>query len=156
MTSSAQNILSIEQLLELQGQALGNSDWIAIEQPMINTFADVTLDRQFIHVDEEVARQTPFGGTIAHGFLTLSLLSVMAAQVLPTIKGQQSAVNYGLNSVRFISPVHSGKRVRGHFHLKKVSEKNQRSYQLTMEVSVEIENEAKPALVAEWLTLVNI
>ena len=156
MTSSAQNILSIEQLLELQGQALGNSDWIAIEQPMINTFADVTLDRQFIHVDEEAARQTPFGGTIAHGFLTLSLLSVMAAQVLPTIKGQQSAVNYGLNSVRFISPVHSGKRVRGHFHLKKVSEKNQRSYQLTMEVSVEIEYEAKPALVAEWLTLVNI
>ncbi|MDN8247076.1 MaoC family dehydratase [Acinetobacter baumannii] len=149
-------MLSIEQLLDLQGQALGSSDWITIEQSMINMFADVTRDRQFIHVDEEAARQTPFGGTIAHGFLTLSLLSAMAAQVLPTVKGQQSSVNYGLNSVRFISPVHSGKRVRGNFHLKHVSEKNQSSYQLTMEVSVEIENQAKPALVAEWLTLVNI
>ena len=150
------NILSIDQLVELQGQALGSSQWMTIDQRMINTFADVTQDHQFIHVDEEAARQTPFGGTIAHGFLTLSLLSAMAAQVLPTVQGQKSGVNYGINNLRFISPVHSGKRVRGHFHLKNVSQKNKGSYQLIMEVTIEIEDEAKPALVTEWLTLVNV
>lgn len=106
------NTLSIDQLVELQGQALGSSQWMTIDQSMINTFADVTQDHQFIHVDEEAARQTPFGGTIAHGFLTLSLLSAMAAQVLPTVQGQKSGVNYGINNLRFMSPVHSGKRVR--------------------------------------------
>lgn len=148
--------MSIDQLLELQDQALGSSQWMIIDQSMINTFADVTQDHQFIHVDEEAARQTPFGGTIAHGFLTLSLLSAMAAQVLPTVQGQKSGVNYGINNLRFISPVHSGKRVRGHFHLKNVSQKNKGSYQLIMEVTIEIEDEAKPALVTEWLTLVNV
>lgn len=156
MTITAKNILSIDQLLELQDQALGSSQWMTIDQSMINTFADVTQDHQFIHVDEEAARQTPFGGTIAHGFLTLSLLSAMAAQVLPTVQGQKSGVNYGINNLRFISPVHSGKRVRGHFHLKNVSQKNKGSYQLIMEVTIEIEDEAKPALVTEWLTLVNV
>ncbi|EOQ69688.1 MaoC family dehydratase [Acinetobacter pittii] len=150
------NTLSIDQLVELQGQALGSSQWMIIDQSMINTFADVTQDHQFIHVDEEAARQTPFGGTVAHGFLTLSLLSAMAAQVLPTVQGQKSGVNYGINNLRFISPVHSGKRVRGHFHLKNVSQKNKGSYQLIMEVTIEIEDEAKPALVTEWLTLVNV
>lgn len=150
------NALNIDQLVELQGQALGSSQWMTIDQSMINTFADVTQDHQFIHVDEEAARQTPFGGTIAHGFLTLSLLSAMAAQVLPTVQGQKSGVNYGINNLRFISPVHSGKRVRGHFHLKNVSQKNKGSYQLIMEVTIEIEDEAKPALVTEWLTLVNV
>lgn len=87
------NTLSIDQLVELQGQELGSSQWMTIDQSMINTFADVTQDHQFIHVDEEAARQTPFGGTIAHGFLTLSLLSAMAAQVLPTVQGQKSGVN---------------------------------------------------------------
>ena len=140
----------------MQGQELGSSQWMTIDQNMINTFADVTQDHQFIHVDEEAARQTPFGGTIAHGFLTLSLLSAMAAQVLPTVQGQKSGVNYGINNLRFISPVHSGKRVRGHFHLKNVSQKNKGSYQLIMEVTIEIEDQAKPALVAEWLTLVNV
>ncbi|RSO58284.1 MaoC family dehydratase [Acinetobacter lactucae] len=153
---TAKNTLSIDQLLELQDQALGSSQWMIIDQSMINTFADVTQDHQFIHVDEEAARQTPFGGTIAHGFLTLSLLSAMAAQVLPTVQGQKSGVNYGINNLRFISPVHSGKRVRGHFHLKNVSQKNKGSYQLIMEVTIEIEDEAKPALVTEWLTLVNV
>nr|WP_275666737.1 MaoC family dehydratase [Acinetobacter pittii] len=156
MTITAKNTLSIDQLLELQDQALGSSQWMTIDQSMINTFADVTQDHQFIHVDEEAARQTPFGGTIAHGFLTLSLLSAMAAQVLPTVQGQKSGVNYGINNLRFISPVHSGKRVRGHFHLKNVSQKNKGSYQLIMEVTIEIEDEAKPALVTEWLTLVNV
>ncbi|MCG9483322.1 MaoC family dehydratase [Acinetobacter pittii] len=156
LTITAKNTLSIDQLLELQDQALGSSQWMTIDQSMINTFADVTQDHQFIHVDEEAARQTPFGGTIAHGFLTLSLLSAMAAQVLPTVQGQKSGVNYGINNLRFISPVHSGKRVRGHFHLKNVSQKNKGSYQLIMEVTIEIEDEAKPALVTEWLTLVNV
>ncbi|MGQ1613821.1 MaoC family dehydratase [Acinetobacter baumannii] len=150
------NTLSIDQLVELQGQELGSSQWMTIDQNMINTFADVTQDHQFIHVDEEAARQTPFGGKIAHGFLTLSLLSAMAAQVLPTVQGQKSGVNYGINNLRFISPVHSGKRVRGNFHLKNVSQKNEGSYQLIMEVTIEIEDQAKPALVTEWLTLVNV
>ena len=87
--------------------------------------------------------------------LTLSLLSAMAAQVLPTVQGQKSGVNYGINNLRFISPVHSGKRVRGNFHLK-MFPKNEGSYQLIMEVTIEIEDQAKPALVAEWLTLVNV
>ena len=102
------NTLSIDQLVELQGQELGSSQWMPIDQNMINTFADVTQDHQFIHVDEEAARQTPFGGTIAHGFLTLSLLSAMAAQVLPTVQGQKSGVNYGINNLRFMLVLFSG------------------------------------------------
>ena len=149
-------ILPVERLFELQGKALGVSDWFEINQSMINAFADVTQDWQFIHVDEEKARQSPFGHTIAHGFLTLSLLSAMAEKVLPAIQGQTSSVNYGMNNLRFLSPVVSGSRVRGCFSLKSIVEKGVNRYQLTLDVSVEIENQTKPALVAEWLTLINL
>ncbi|CDG75978.1 maoC like domain protein [Acinetobacter sp. 1130196] len=149
------SIVTIEQLFDLQDKELGVSDWLTIDQAMINAFADVTRDWQFIHIDTEKAKQTPFGGTIAHGFLTLSLLSAMAAEVLPSVEGQTSSVNYGMNNLRFLSPVPSGHRVRGRFTLKQIIEKRAGSYQLTLGVTVEIENHPKPALVAEWLTLMN-
>ncbi len=156
MTDPVQLSLSIEQLFELQGKQLGVSDWFELDQSTINTFADVTQDWQFIHVNEDEARKTPFGGTIAHGFLTLSLLSAMAAQVMPAIDGQISSVNYGMNKLRFLSPVLSGSWVRGQFTLKNIVDKGQGHYQLTVDVVVEIENQTKPALIAEWLTLINI
>ncbi|MEN8347174.1 MaoC family dehydratase [Acinetobacter nosocomialis] len=149
------SIVTIEQLFDLQDKELGVSDWLTIDQTMINAFADVTRDWQFIHIDTEKAKQTPFGGTIAHGFLTLSLLSAMAAEVLPSVEGQTSSVNYGMNNLRFLSPVPNGHRVRGRFSLKQIIEKRAVSYQLTLGVTVEIENHPKPALVAEWLTLMN-
>ncbi|OXI33549.1 MaoC family dehydratase [Burkholderia aenigmatica] len=147
--------LALTQLSALVDHELGVSEWFAIDQGSINAFADVTGDWQSIHVDEELARAGPFGGTIAHGFLTLSLLSAMAFKVLPTLDGQQNSVNYGLNSVRFITPVRSGERVRGRFTLKQVTERSVTSIQLTIGVVVEIDGHHKPALVAEWLTLIN-
>lgn len=148
--------LSIAQLFNLQGEVIGVSDWITIDQASINAFADVTQDWQYIHVDEQAASQSPFGGTIAHGFLTLSLLSAMAADAMPPIKELTSSINYGMNSLRFINPVRSGKRVRGHFLLKSLTEKAVGRYQMTLEVTIEIEDETKPALVAEWLSLLNL
>ncbi|WP_182004211.1 MaoC family dehydratase [Acinetobacter lactucae] len=152
-TLSNKTPISIAQLFELQGEVLGMSDWIIIDQATINAFADVTRDWQYIHVDMEAASKSPFGGTIAHGFLTLSLLSAMASEALPQIKELTSSINYGMNNLRFIHPVHSGKRVRGQFLLKSLKEKSLGRYQMVVEVSVEIENETKPALVAEWLSL---
>lgn len=137
----------------LVGSELGVSSWIEIDQPRIDVFADATLDRQFIHVDPETARASPFGGTIAHGFLTLSLLSAMIDEVLPSIAGMTTSVNFGFNSIRFVAPVRSGKRVRGRFVLKAVGERSPGVLQSTFEVTVEIENQPKPALVAEWLAL---
>jgi acyl dehydratase len=119
---------------------------------MVDAFATLTRDTYFIHTDpERAAKETPFGGTIAHGFLTLSLMSCMAYQVCPAIEGTQTGVNYGMNRLRFVAPVRTGKRVRGHFVLKHFEVKDRR-WQSTMDVSVEIEGEAKPALVAEWVT----
>lgn len=145
--------ISIAQLFELEKEVLGVSGWITIDQASINAFADVTRDWQYIHVDVEAASQSPFGGTIAHGFFTLSLLSAMAAEAMPQIKELTSSINYGMNSLRFINPVHSGKRVRGHFLLKSIKEKSHSRYQMVLDVTVEIENETKPALIAEWLSL---
>ncbi|WP_245643788.1 MaoC family dehydratase [Paraburkholderia oxyphila] len=147
--------LSRPQLSARVGSELGVSGWFCIDQGAINAFADVTRDWQPIHIDEEAARSGPFGMTIAHGFLTLSLLSAMALDVLPTLEGQRASVNYGLNNLRFVTPVRSGDRVRGRFTLKNVSERNTRSHLLTIGVVVEIERQPKPALVAEWLTLIN-
>ncbi|NUF83702.1 MULTISPECIES: MaoC family dehydratase [Acinetobacter calcoaceticus/baumannii complex] len=152
-TLSNKTPISIAQLFELQGEVLGMSDWITIDQATINAFADVTRDWQYIHVDTEAASKSPFGGTIAHGFLTLSLLSAMALEALPQIKELTSSINYGMNNLRFIHPVHSGKSVRGQFLLKSLKEKSLGRYQMVVDVSVEIENETKPALVAEWLSL---
>jgi acyl dehydratase len=129
------------------------SDWVEVTQDMIDRFADATGDHQFIHVDPERARQTPFGGTIAHGFLTLSLMPLLMKQApLPAIEGVRMGVNYGGNKVRFITPVRSGKRVRGHFKLLELVEKRPSQWQQTNEVTVEIEGEDKPAMIAEWIT----
>ena len=135
------------------GMLLGVSDWIVIEQGIIDQFADVTRDWQFIHIDPVRAKETPFGGTIAHGLLTLSLVSAMSFTAVPAIAGAQMVINYGFNSIRFISPVLSGSRVRGSFTLKQFVERQPRQWQSTLDVRVDIENVLKPALIAEWLIL---
>jgi acyl dehydratase len=140
----------------LVGSQIGVSSWIDVDQRRIDAFADATLDRQFIHVDPEAARASLFGGTIAHGFLVLSLLSVMAQECLATIDGTQAGVNYGINSLRFVSPVRSGKRVRGRFVLKAADMRSPSAVQSVLGVTVETEGEAKPALVAEWLVLAHL
>lgn len=135
------------------GEHLGTSDWVLVDQEMINKFADATGDHQFIHVDEEKAKLTPFGGTIAHGFLTLSLLPLLGASTDgPKVGGVKMGVNYGCNKVRFLSPVRSGKRVRSHVKLLELDEKRPGQWQQTNEVTVEIEGEEKPALIAEWIS----
>lgn len=136
------------------GQEIGVSRWMTIDQSRIDAFADVTEDHQFIHTDPVAAAETGFGGTIAHGYLTLSLLSAMAADAMPPITGTAMSVNYGMNSLRFLSPVRSGKRVRGRFKLQEVAARSAGQWRSTIDVSVEIEGEAKPALVAEWVTII--
>ncbi len=129
------------------------SHWFVVDQDRIDAFAKVTEDEQFIHVDPEQARLTPFGGTVAHGFLTLSLLSPMAYSALPKVEGRVMGVNYGFDRVRFLHPVRSGSRVRAHFLLAAVIKRLEREWQLTYDVSVEIEGAHKPALAATWLTM---
>ena len=143
--------IKAEDLQSHVGSDLGVSDWIKIEQTRVNQFADVTEDHQFIHVDPEAAKKSPFGGPIAHGFLTLSLLAKFAEQGSIVIEGVNMGVNYGFEKVRFLAPVKVGKRVRGHFKLKAADEKRPGQHLLTYEVSVEIEGEDKPALIADWL-----
>jgi acyl dehydratase len=135
------------------GSELGVSDWIVVAQDTINRFADATGDHQFIHVDLERARLTPFGGTVAHGFLTLSLLPKLAEDALPAVSGQRMGVNYGFEKVRFITPVKSGARIRGRFALTSLDEQSPGQWRLRIAATVEIEGEAKPALVADWLSL---
>jgi acyl dehydratase len=129
------------------------SRWLIVDQERIDAFAKVTEDEQFIHVDPEQAGATAFGGTVAHGFLTLSLLSAMAYSALPKIEGAVHGVNYGFDRVRFLHPVRSGRRVRGHFTLAAAALRSEREWQLSYEVSVEIEGAHKPALAAVWLTM---
>lgn len=135
------------------GDEVGVSGWIEIGQDRIDAFADSTGDRQFIHIDPDSAAATPFGGTIAHGFLTLSLLSLMAADAMLVPEGVKVIVNYGLDRVRFLAPVRSGSRVRGRFTLDSVEEKAPGQWLTRHDVSVEIEGNEKPALSAAWLTL---
>ena len=135
------------------GEAIGTSEWVEVSQERIDQFADATGDHQFIHVNEEAAKMTPFGGTIAHGFLTLSLIPMLRAQSdCPRPDGVKMGVNYGGNKVRFLAPVRSGKRVRGHFKLLELVEKRPGQWQETMETTIEIEGEDKPALIAEWMS----
>ena len=138
------------------GEEVGASSWISIDQARIDAFADATEDRQFIHVDEVAAALTPFGGTIAHGFLSLSLLSRMGAEAMLMPQGAKMAINYGLDRVRFLAPVRSGKRVRGRFTLDSVEEKAPGQILMRHTVTVDIEGEEKPALSAVWLTLVQV
>jgi len=144
-------IFSLDEIRARIGTDIGTSDWIMVDQPRIDAFADATEDHQFIHVDPAAAAQTPFGGTIAHGFLSLSLLSRMAADVMLVPDGLKMAVNYGMDRVRFIAPVRTGKRVRGHFMLDSVDEKAPGQWLSRHTVTVEIEGESKPALTAQWL-----
>lgn len=147
-------IASIEDIRARIGSEIGVSDWILIDQQAIDTFADVTGDHQFIHVDPQAAARTPFGGTVAHGFLTLSLLSQMAAGVMLRPETVKMAVNYGFERVRFIAPVRSGKRVRGRFTLSGFEEKRPGQWQFVHSVTVEIDGEDKPALTAEWIGMI--
>ena len=132
------------------------SGWLTVDQERITAFADATEDRQFIHVDPEAAARTPFGGTIAHGFLTLSLLSRMAAETILVPDTAKMVVNYGLDRVRFIAPVKSGQRIRGRFVLDSIEEKAPGQLLLRHSVTVEIEGVDKPALTAQWLGLLFI
>ena len=137
----------------LVGQEIGVSDWINVDQARINEFARVTLDEQYIHVDPIRAQFSPFGGTIAHGFLSLSLLSAMAFDAVPAIEGATTSINYGFGQIRFLAPVPSGKAVRGRFMLKSFEEKRKAQWLMTLAVTIEVHNQTKPAVVAEWITL---
>ncbi len=146
-------VIKVEELNEYVGKQTGVSEWLTVDQDRINVFADVTEDHQFIHVNPEAAKMTPFGTTVAHGFLTLSLLSKMAENSVLVLDGVKMGLNYGFDKVRFMSPVKSGKRVRGHFTLMSADQKIPGQWQFKYAVKVEIEGEEKPALAAEWLSM---
>ena len=136
------------------GKEVGVTDWLEITQEQVNQFADATIDHQFIHVDPEAAAQTPFGGPIAHGFLTLSLLSYFAVNgACVNMEGARMGINYGLDKVRFIQPVLIGKRVRARSTLISGEEKKPGHFLFKQVVTIDIEGDDKPALVAEWLTM---
>jgi acyl dehydratase len=146
---------TLQALSEQVGREIGTSAWKTIDQSMIDAFGALTGDQHFIHVDPVRAAQVlPSGGTIAHGFFTLSLLSNMAYQVCPTIEGVRFPLNYGFNRLRFVAPVPVGSRVRGRFVLKSVDVIDAQQRQIVYDATVEIEGAPKPALVAEWLTRV--
>ncbi len=132
------------------GEVIGTSEWLLIDQDRINAFADVTDDHQFIHINPDLAKMTPFGGTIAHGFLTLSMLSKLMATAGPLPQTKMS-INYGFNKIRFLTPVRSGSRIRAHFKMLELEEKRPGQWQQTVEATVEIEGSDKPAFVAEWM-----
>ena len=142
--------MTLEEMQAKVGEVLGTSDWVLIDQARIDAFADCTEDHQFIHVDPEAAKATPFGQTIAHGFLTASMLPRLMEKSVekPVVK---MSVNYGFNKLRFLSPVKSGKRIRGQFKLLEMIEKRPGQWQQTVEATIEIEGEDKPALMAEWI-----
>ena len=152
MTTSEKTINTIDELKAMIGQEMGVSDWLEITQERVNQFADVTGDHQWIHVDVERAKASPLGGPIAHGFLTLSLLPVLrqqAGRASRSTSAPKMAINYGLNRVRFISPVHVGKRIRLRSKLLSVEEVQPNIYQMISENTVEIEGQERPAMVAE-------
>jgi acyl dehydratase len=147
--------VSLETYQKMVGQEIGVSSWHVVDQKRIDLYADVIEDHQFIHVDPERAKkETAFGTTVAHGFLTMSLLSIMSYEVMPVISGTTMGVNYGFDKLRFISPVRSGSRVRGRFTLADASLRRPKELQSRTHVTVEIEGEEKPALVADWIGLI--
>jgi len=151
-TMSQPTTLTPLELKQKAGQVLGVSAWYVIDQALIDRFADVTLDHQFIHVDPQRAKaESPYGGTIAHGLLILSLISDMANRSLPHCEDAIGGVNYGYDKIRFLAPVRSGKRLRGHFTL--LAATPHAELLLRYAVSIEIEGETKPALIADWLSL---
>ncbi len=146
-------IISRDEIQNYLGQELEPTEWFEVSQERVNQFADVTLDHQFIHTDEEKAKQTPFGGTIAHGFLTLSMLSHFSGQYGLVIDGTQMGINYGFEKVRFLAPVRVGKRIRARAKVLSIEETKPNQFRLSTEVTVDIEGEDKPALIAEWLAV---
>ena len=146
--------LTVEELEARVGLQIGLSDWVEVDQEMISTFGKLTFDEQFIHMDPERAKaETPFGGTIAHGFLTLSLASKFAIESLPDVKGRTMGINYGFNKIRFLHPVATGKRIRGCFTLDGLTRKGDGQILQEFGLSIEIEGVESPALVAQWLTM---
>ena len=146
--------ISLEKVQASIGTEVGISPWRVVSQTIIDKFADATDDHQFIHVDpERAARDAPFGGTIAHGFLLLSLLSAMTFETLPEIEGQSMGINHGFDKIRFLAPVKSGARIRARFFLADVNARPSGWVQTSYDVTIEIENSPKPALTARWLTL---
>ena len=147
--------ISFEAYQKMVGHEVGVSSWHLVDQKRIDIYADVIEDHQFIHIDPERAKkETPFGTTVAHGFLTMSLLSIMSYEVMPVIEGTTMGVNYGFDKLRFISPVRAGSRVRGRFTLTEATLRKPKELQSRTSVSVEIEGETKPALVADWIGLI--
>lgn len=145
--------VTVSDLPSFIGKDLGHSEWLLIDQERVNQFADCTGDHQFIHLDEEKAKQTPFGGTIAHGFLSLSLIPALSAGLAIRPEGLKMAVNYGLDSVRFIQPVRVGSRVRMQLTVVDVTEKNPGQWLVKSRATLEIEGVEKPAYIAETLAL---
>jgi len=143
--------LSVDALRALVGEEVGLSRWHVADQARIDAFAEVTGDHQFIHVDPLRAATTPFGGTIAHGFLTLSLLPAMALEAQPKIAGARMGINYGFDKLRFLAPVKAGARLRGRFVLAVLTQPKPTEIDITWRSTVEIEGEKRPALVADWL-----
>lgn len=144
-------MLSPEAAKALIGTDLGASDWYLIDQEMVNRFADLTNDHQFIHVNPEAAKMTPFGGTIVHGFFTLSMLAGLQPEGAIVLEGIKMGVNYGCDRIRFLEPVPVGSRIRARHKLKAVDDKGGGRWLLTSEVTIEIEGKEKPALIADWL-----
>lgn len=144
-------IIKREDIAQYQSYEAEPTNWHTVTQEQINQFADCTLDHQFIHIDPEKASQTPFGGTIAHGFLSLSMLAHFAEQFSLVIDGVYMSVNYGFDSVRFIAPVKVNSRIRAHAKTLEVIEKKPGQFLSKTEVTVEIEGEEKPALKAIWI-----
>ncbi len=150
--SALQNALTASEALI--GTEVGVSDWVLIDQDRIDAFAKVTFDEQWIHIDPaRAAAETPFGGTIAHGFLTLSLASKFSYECFPLMPGQVMGINYGMNKLRFLSPVAAGARLRGRFTLQAVKARNERELLRENLLTIDIEGQETPALVAEWLGL---
>ena len=145
--------IALARLQEKVGTETGISRWFEITQERIDAFAEITEDRQFIHIDPIAAKATPFGGTVAHGFLTLSMLSAIAYDALPRVEGTAMGVNYGFDKIRFVAPVRAGARIRGRFRLEALTQRSPVEWQMRNHVTVEIEGADKPALVGEWLGL---
>lgn len=148
--------IAASELTTLPGRELEPSDWLEISQERVDLFATATNDHQFIHVDADRAAQTPFGGTIAHGFLTLSLLPYLCAQREPAFEGLEMVINYGCDRVRFLQPLRVGSRIRARQQYLEAKQKRPGQWLVKRLVTVEIENESKPALVAESLSLLYV
>lgn len=146
-------VVSPDKLKSMVGEELGTSEWFTIDQDRINAFADVTVDHQFIHIDQERAAATPLGGTIAHGFLTLSLVTHLTSQIGVMPEDMVMVFNYGLDRLRFVNPVRAGSRVRAHTKLLDVTDKGPGQLLIKTGVTVEIDGQDKPALVAETLMM---